>query len=74
MANDSLKSTQGSSMTAPQIIEEGIRSNPDVQLVLSIAARVADLEATTPPLSLSPSTVIITAIEECPGPLEIRLR
>jgi len=46
-------------MDAEKIVQKAIKANPDIQLVLDIAARAREAEARTPPAELRPTTEVV---------------
>lgn len=46
---------------ANKIINDGLASFPDIQIVLEISARAREVEQMTPPLNLSMATEIVSS-------------
>ena len=46
-------------MDAEKIMQKAIKANPDIQLVLDIAARAREAEARTLPAELNPTTEVV---------------
>jgi hypothetical protein len=45
-------------MKAEQIVQEALKQNPEIRIVLDIAARAREAEATAPPEDLTPSNEV----------------
>jgi hypothetical protein len=59
-------------MKTEQIIQKALDKNPDIRLVLEIAARAHDLESKEPPLytGMATDTVALPTNLQCPVPPE----
>ncbi|HEV2400806.1 MAG TPA: hypothetical protein VGS27_27980 [Candidatus Sulfotelmatobacter sp.] len=47
-------------MNAAKIVQKGIRENPEVQVVLDIAARARAMEDASPAIDLTPKSDVVT--------------
>jgi hypothetical protein len=45
--------------TAEQIVQQTLKENPEIRLVLEIAARARDAEDKTPPVDFTPKNEVI---------------
>jgi len=46
-------------MPLPQTIQRAIKDNPEINVVLEIAERAREIEGTTPPGELNPTTEVV---------------
>jgi len=51
---------EAKNMDATRIVKEGIKENPEVQVVLEIAARARTLEENSPAVDLTPKNDVVT--------------